>query len=64
MNHETLTETLAAIKAANEAELRRLAAGSGVPFTTLRKVRYGETLNPGVLTVQAVADFLYRSQAE
>lgn len=34
------------------AEVRKLAATSGVPFTTLWKVRAGETANPGLDTVR------------
>lgn len=34
------------------AQMRALAAASGVPFTTLWKVRTGETKNPGVETVR------------
>lgn len=36
----------------SHAEMRKLAAESGVPFTTLWKVRAGETKNPGVETVR------------
>lgn len=34
------------------ADVRALAVRSGVPFTTLWKVRQGETANPGVETVR------------
>jgi len=34
------------------AQMRRLAELSGVPFSTLWKVRSGETANPGVETVR------------
>lgn len=33
-------------------EVKRLSAISGVPFTTLWKVRTGETANPGLDTVR------------
>jgi predicted transcriptional regulator len=33
------------------AEMRKLAAESGVPFTTLLKIKSGETENPGIRTV-------------
>lgn len=35
------------------SELRRLSHESGVPFTTLWKVRSGETPNPRINTVRA-----------
>lgn len=34
------------------AELLALAKDSGVPFTTLWKIRVGETQNPGIETVR------------
>lgn len=34
------------------ADIRQLAARSGVPFTTLWKIRSGETTNPGLDTVR------------
>ncbi len=34
------------------ADVRALAAASGVPFTTLWKLRSGETENPGIETVR------------
>jgi hypothetical protein len=34
------------------AEVRALAVSSGVPFTTLWKLRSGETENPGIETVR------------
>lgn len=34
------------------AELQKLADASGVPFTTLLKIRDGTTKNPGIETVR------------
>lgn len=36
----------------SHAQTKALAEASGVPFTTLWKVRTGETRNPGVETVR------------
>lgn len=36
----------------SHAQVKALAAASAVPFTTLWKVRTGETRNPGVETVR------------
>ena len=33
-------------------ELDRLAGLSGVPLSTLTKIRYGQTANPGIETVR------------
>jgi len=33
-------------------ELDRLAGLSGVPLSTLTKIRYGQTVNPGIETVR------------
>ena len=35
------------------AQLSKLAGLSGVPLPTLTKIRYGQTLNPGVETVRS-----------
>ena len=37
----------------NQAQIKRLAEDSGVPFGTLMKIRYGITKNPGLETVRA-----------
>lgn len=36
----------------NLAQLTELAARSGVPRPTLHKIRYGQTVNPGIETVR------------
>ena len=35
-----------------QRQLERLSAASGVPLSTLGKIRRGETLNPGLETVR------------
>ncbi len=40
------------------ADVRALAVVSGVPFTTLWKVRSGETENPGIETVRKFYGFI------
>lgn len=42
----------AELEALGHAQMQRLAELSGVPFTTLWKVRNGETKNPGIETVR------------
>jgi hypothetical protein len=48
-------EVRAALSALGVPQLQRLAALSGVPFHTLRKVASGETSSPGIATVRAFA---------
>ena len=45
-------EVRALLQPLRHAQLQALAAASGVPFTTLWKVRSGETGNPGLDTVR------------
>jgi transcriptional regulator with XRE-family HTH domain len=56
---DILTNVSSALQKASDRELRRIAEGSGVSYPTLNKIRYGYTKNPGVLTVQAIADFTF-----
>ena len=41
-----------ALRELNTAQVRRLADKTKIPFTTLWKIRSGETKNPGVETVR------------
>lgn len=45
-----------AIDALEPWQLRRLSKLSGVPWPTLRKLKYRNTLNPRLETVRAIAD--------
>jgi hypothetical protein len=40
------------LKGLSHAQLQRLAALSGVPFTTIWKIRINDTKNPGLETVR------------
>jgi len=42
----------------NQAALRLLATSSGVPFTTLMKIRQGYVTNPGIETVRKFVDLI------
>lgn len=42
----------------NHADVKALAGKSRVPFTTLWKIRAGETTNPGIETVRKFIGFL------
>jgi len=42
----------------SNSQLGEISAASGVPFTTLWKIRAGQTLNPGIDTVRKFAPFI------
>jgi hypothetical protein len=42
----------ARLKPMRTTELQDLAARSGVPYRTLLKIRFGQTVNPGIETVR------------
>ena len=46
------SEIGASLQRLSHAQLRQLAAGSGVPYPTLCKIRQGFTPNPGIETVR------------
>lgn len=65
--HETIpsaAEVQAALSPLTFAQLERLASMSGVPLTTVYKIKTGETKNPGVDTVKKFAPFISQAQAE
>lgn len=62
MNQPTfLSSVLARLSTVRFPDLPAVAAGSGVPESTVRKLRYGEVKNPRVHTVQALHDYFERS---
>jgi len=46
------------LQALSHAQVTALAEASAVPFTTLWKVRQGDTANPGIETVRKFMPFL------
>lgn len=48
----------AAMEPLTLADLETLAAASGVPATTLYKIKRGETTNPGIETVRKFLPYL------
>ncbi|MEB6663811.1 hypothetical protein MXL91_20315 [Achromobacter ruhlandii] len=64
MNEPTfLSSVLARLSAVRFPDLPAVAEGSGVPESTVRKLRYGEVKNPRVHTVQALHDYFERTAA-
>jgi hypothetical protein len=45
------------------SDIQRLADESGIPFTTIIKIKYGETKNPGVLTIQPLFNVIMKQAA-
>lgn len=60
----TFAEILKTLQSAKESEVSRIATGSGVPLPTLLKIKYGQTANPRIETVERVAAFLHSSKGE
>ncbi|AMG36271.1 helix-turn-helix domain-containing protein [Achromobacter xylosoxidans] len=58
MEHtEILPPVLARLRGVKHSDLAEVARLSGVPESTLRKLRYGEVKDPRVQTVQALRDY-------
>lgn len=58
MEHtEILPPVLARLREVKHSDLAEVARLSGVPESTLRKLRYGEVKDPRVQTVQALANY-------
>lgn len=60
----TPAQVQASLQALGHAQMHALSRLSGVPFTTLWKVRKGETANPGIETVGKFMPFLADAMAE
>lgn len=54
----TSEEVRATLEKLGHAQMQDLASRSGVPFTTLWKVRSGATTNPGLTTVNKFLPFV------
>ena len=61
--NETLLSFVLRNLESNKGRLREIAAESGVPYSTISKINQGITPNPGVNTVQALADFFASKKA-
>ncbi len=56
-----LDAVIARLKEVKHSDLSRVARESGVPESTLRKIRYREVRDPRVQTVQALHDYFSKS---
>ena len=59
-----LGEVLAKLKAVKHSEIKQIGVASGVPESTVRKLYYGEVVNPRVQTVQALHDYFSRESSD
>jgi transcriptional regulator with XRE-family HTH domain len=48
------------LRATRHSDIPAVAAGSGVPESTLMKIRYGEVKNPRIQTVERIHDYFAR----
>jgi hypothetical protein len=46
-----------AVRSCSEAQLRDIAAATGIPVPTLAKIRYGVTTDPRASTVDVLRDY-------
>lgn len=63
MHLPPVQELRASLEALTHAQVQKLSADSGVPFTTLWKIRDGTTTNPGIETVRRFYEKLVQAQA-
>lgn len=58
---DMLTPVQERLRGATEAEMEKIAAASDVPIGTIARIKYGQTPNPRVLTVQKLYAHLFPS---
>ena len=61
--NETLLSFVLRNLESNKGRLREIASESGVPYSTISEINQGITPNPGVNTVQALADYFAMKKA-
>jgi saccharopine dehydrogenase-like NADP-dependent oxidoreductase len=59
---DLLTPILKRLEAATEAEVRAISEATGVPAATIAKIKYRQTPNPRVRTVQKLYAHLIEVQ--
>lgn len=59
-----LGEVLAKLRAVKHSKIKQIGVASGVPESTVRKLYYGEVLNPRVQTVQALHDYFSQESSD
>jgi transcriptional regulator with XRE-family HTH domain len=62
-SNQTLYEQVMTDLRSKRIPQRQIASGSGVPFSTVCKIAQGAVKDPGVHTIQRLADFFGRHPA-
>lgn len=60
---DLLTPVIARLGELSESDMRKLADASGVPAATIFKIKYGQTPNPRVRTVEKLYSHLIERAA-
>lgn len=55
---DMLTPVVERLRNTTDRDIRQLAQVTGLAWPTITKIKYGQTKNPGVTTVQRLYDFL------
>lgn len=58
-----LCDLISRLELEQAGEIRRIAAASGIPYATLRKIRARETKDPRCSTVEKLRDYYTRRQS-
>ena len=45
----------------NLAELEKVSSDTGIPYPTLMKIKYGETINPRIKTIQPLLTYFQKA---
>ncbi len=61
---DLLTPVLERLKSATEADMREIAEATGVPAPTIAKLKYGQTDDPRISTVQKLYAHLIPQDAQ
>lgn len=62
--HESLHQFVLKRLNACKGEWPQVVAGSGIPLSTIARIASGETENPGVQQIEALAKFFRRSKKQ
>jgi hypothetical protein len=60
---DIFTPVLKALKSSTEADVRLLSLETGVPKPTIDKIKFGQTPNPRVLTIQPLYAAMFEGSA-
>lgn len=64
MSENLLTFVKAELASINPVDFARVATSTSVPESTIRKIHYGEVVNPRIGTVQPLYDYFKRQRGK